>query len=312
MRTILKLLTIQICALALSACAPTMSATPGLSATASPVFSSNADPTQPKRRGWLRSQLGSGSLIYVCTGSEVLLYPESGFNKQPVGTITDGVNGANGLFVDGKRDLFVANSTTITAYHSGSLHPYITYNDSASPLYVVKDHAGKVYAANRDGTVSVYLPGHTAADRTLQTPGIEADGINVDASSNLYVAYRDHTGDGSIEKFAPNSTTGSVLGMTLIQPQGLQLDHSGNIIVVETGIKQVVDVFPPGSKVPSKEVYVQDGVAQVVLRKAEDNMYISNWVYRDIYISPYPPSKFHIKIKVDNGVTGVALSNEER
>lgn len=321
MRTILGLLAMG-GMLATTACASTVSAPTGSSETQASLFRSNAVPKPtptllrqpelgPKPSGWLHTKNASGSLIYVAAGRQVNIFPESGDNPAQIGKITDHVNGAYGLFVDGNRDLYVANSTTITSYHPGDLHPWIVYSDTASPLYVVKDHGGRLYAANRNGTVTEYPPLKTTPDRVLQTPGVEADGINIDDAGNLYVAYRNGT-NGSIEKFRPNSIKGRILGMQLDQPQGLQLDHSGNILVVESG-KEVVDIFPPGSTSPSQIVQAGDGVTQVVLREAGDNMYVSNFANGNIYISHYPPGEFQVKIDgAGGGVQGMALSNEER
>jgi hypothetical protein len=268
--------------------------------------------SEPKRHGWLHTGSYQGSLIYVAGGSQVTIFPEAGYDPAPIGKITDHVNGAYGLFVDGNRNLFVANSNTITAYHPGALRPWIVYSDPAHPMYVVKDHAGRLYVSNRNGTVTEYPPRQTTPDRTLQTPGVEADGINLDDANNLYVAYRDRSGVGSIEKFRPNSTKGRILGMQLVAPQGVQLDHFGNILVVETESRQVVDVFPPGSQSPSQVVQASYGVTQIVLREAEDNMYVSNALNGNVYISHYPPGEFQPKIEAGSRVQGMALSNEER
>jgi hypothetical protein len=102
--------------------------------------------------------------------------------------------------------------------------------------------------------------------------------------------------------------------MQLVAPQGLQLDRAGNILVVETESKQVVDIFPPGSTSPSQVLSEDFGVEQIVLREGEDNMYISNWAYgSDVYIGHYPPGEFQSKIDANlNYVQGMALSNEER
>ncbi|HEY1680385.1 MAG TPA: hypothetical protein VGF98_01950 [Candidatus Tumulicola sp.] len=64
---------------------------------------------------------------------------------------------------------------------------------------------------------------------------------------------------------------------------------------------------------PCQIVQAGDGVTQVVLREAGDNMYVSNFATGGIYINHYSPGKFQVKI--DNGgggVQGTALSNEER
>jgi hypothetical protein len=324
MRTKLAFFALLSGMLASTGCSPEISTSTGFSAAQPALPGSNAIPRPaptilrqrdlgPKPHGWLNAGSRTGSLIYVAAGNQVLIFPESGYNRQQIGAITDGISSAYGLYVDGSRNLYVANAGTITAYHPGSLSPYVVYKDPADPLYIVKNHSGWLYAANRNGSVTEYLPGHTTPSRTLRTPGTEADGINVDDAGNVYVAYRDSSGIGSIKKFQANSRNGHILGMQLTQPQGLQLDHSGNILVVETGGKQVVDIFPPDSTSPSKVVQATDGVTQVVLRNANENMYVSNFLNNNVYISPYPPGEFQQKLQASGGgrVQGMALSNEE-
>ena len=125
----------------------------------------------PKPRGWLRAGSHAGSLIYVAADrDQVLIFPESGFKPGTNGAITDEVSLPYGLFVDRNRNLYVTNSHTITAYHPGAISPYIVYSDLDGPMYVVKDHANRLYAANSNGTVSEYLPGHAEPDRTFKPP----------------------------------------------------------------------------------------------------------------------------------------------
>jgi hypothetical protein len=323
MRMKRALLALGVGMLASTACAPTIptSTSSGLRPS---LFGSNivpkpastmlehSDPAR-KPRGWFRKGRVKGSLIYVAAGNQVVIFPERGDNPAPVGAITDQVSNAYGLFVDGRRDLYVANDSTITAYRPGSVHPWIDYLDARRPLYVVVDHSGRLYAANQDGSVSEFAPRQQEADRWLQTPGMEADGINLDAANDLYVAYRGKSGNGSIEEFPPNSTKGRVLGMHLVQPQALQLDHSGNILVVETGTRQAIDVFPPGSKSPSQIVRVTLGITQIALRESEKYLYFSNFFNDNVYIGQYPPVQ--VRPKIETGlkyIEGVALSNGER
>ncbi|MGA8534456.1 MAG: hypothetical protein WB615_10150 [Candidatus Tumulicola sp.] len=275
-------------------------------------------PLRSKRHGWMSpAATMPQSLIYVADGNAVVVFPEAGFNPAPVGEITDGVTSAYGLYVDGRRNLYVANRTSspgIAVYPPGATAPSIVYPDSRGPLYPVTDRTGRVYAGNGDGTVVEFRSGHTTPDRLLHTPGIEVDGINLDAADNLYVAYRGSNGDGSIEKFPPNSTQGEVLGMTLVQPQGLELDSAGNILVVETGDKFVIDEFPPGSQTPSQQLHVAHGVTQIALRESERYIYVSNYEPGKInaYMGLYPLSGVHPKIEADLGtVQGIAASNEE-
>jgi hypothetical protein len=302
--------------LASTACAPTV--------PQSLVFGSDAVPKPsptllthsnlgPKPRGWIRKDAGRGSLIYVAANNQVLIYPERGNNPAPIGSITNGVDGAYGLFVDGRGDLYVANQSTIAAYRPGSVDPYITYADAYRPLYIVLDHAGELYAANQNGSISEYAPRHTSPDRVLPTHGVEADGINVDAADNLYVAYRKRTGEGSIEEFKPHAKRGRILGMLLDQPQALQLDRAGNILVVETGTRESVDIFAPGTTTPSQIIRVAFGVNQIALRESENYIYLSNFFNKDVYVSRYPPVQFRSKLHAEEQyIEGVAVSNEER
>ena len=145
MRITLAFLTVGAAMLAATACAPTGSEsidttaatshldTKGVPNPAPTILRSAA--TGPKLRGWLRtSAQDSQALIYVAAYNKILIFPERGSNKQAIGSITDGVSGAYGLYVDGNGNLYVANSSTITAYHPNSLNPFITYQDPASPL----------------------------------------------------------------------------------------------------------------------------------------------------------------------------------
>jgi hypothetical protein len=142
----------------------------------------------PKPRGWFDAKNATGALIYVAAGNEVGIFRQK--DSEQVGAITDGVGGAYGLFADAAGGLYVANDSTITAYLPGEIHPWITYSDPASPLYVVTDHSGRVYAANRGGTIYEFPRQQTTPDVKIKTPGHEADGINFDDAGNLYVAYR--------------------------------------------------------------------------------------------------------------------------
>jgi hypothetical protein len=321
MRTTSALLLMFAAVLASSACASSVSTMPG--SLANHVSEANFDAVPqpaatilrrtdnvPKPRGWFDAKEATGALVYVAGGDEVAIFRQK--DAKLVGEITDGVNGAYGLFADAKGGLYVANTSTITAYRPGTIHPWITYDDPDSPLYVVADHSGRVYAANRGGRVTEFPRNQTTPDVTIKTPGIEADGINVDNASNLYVAYRGRQGHGSIEKFAPNSTSGQILGMNVWAPQGLQIDGDGNIIVVETG-NGTIDVYPPGKTQPSQVVGVEPFATQVVLGGNQRTIYYSNYADHDVYAGPYPMEGFGVRLVSGLKYSqGMALSHEER
>ncbi|HEX3671466.1 MAG TPA: hypothetical protein VHT92_07170, partial [Candidatus Cybelea sp.] len=206
--------------------------------TSVPIVDGSPAPTPrkgPISAGWLSPSLRSGTsgpVAYVAqeNNDDVLIYPEVGTNQAPIGQITSGISEPWGLWVDKNGNLYVADSSgKVTVYAPGSVTPSATYTkDLYRPLYVIADQFGDVFAGNGNGsnggTVVEFLPGSADAHEVLKTPGTEADGMDFDQQGNLYVAYRGGAkrgGLGSIEKFAPGSTQGQVIGMKVHQPQGL-------------------------------------------------------------------------------------------
>ncbi|HEX3457707.1 MAG TPA: hypothetical protein VHR97_07100 [Candidatus Baltobacteraceae bacterium] len=275
----------------------------------------------PKRRGWMSAAAKIGRVIYVAANSSVLIFPERGRNPEPLGEITDGISGAYGLCVDGNGNLYVANQSnnTVTKYLRGSTSASVVYSQNLDrPLYPIVDAQGDLFVSNaNNGTVVEYLAGSTDAHEVLQTLGREADGMDFDAQGNLYVAYRFYNG-GSIEKFAPGSTQGQVIGMTLNSPQGVQVSSAGTILAVETDGTNRIDVFPPGYTSPVLEVPVPQTPTELALTANEHKILVSTFSMGTIYVSPYPllnpngsPNVLHEKLDVTESgpVQGIALSN---
>ena len=251
------------------------------------------------------------------------IFPSQGRRQPQVGTITAGIEGPYGIWFDrGTQSLYVANQTnnTVTVYPYGSTQPTLTYSqDLDRPLYPIVDRNGELYISNaNNGTVVEYLAGSTNVYQVLQTPGVEADGMALDKKGNLYVAYRTcPSGSGSIEKFAPGSTQGSVIGMTLSDPQGVIVDSSGNVVVDETGTANNrlhrIDVFPPGSKNASLEVQMPQGnlPIELVIDCDEKNLYVAGLNSGIVFGAKYPLSgqNLFVKDQVSVIIQGVTMTN---
>jgi sugar lactone lactonase YvrE len=217
----------------------------------------------------------------------------------------------------------VANgNNTVTVYARGSTSPSATYSDGLSrPLYPIVDSSGDLWVSNaNNGTVVEYQPGSTSVYQVLHTLGNEADGMDFDEQGNLYVAYRTPSAD-SIEKFAHGSAQGKSLGMSLNQPQGVIVDNIGNILTVETGGTNRIDLFHPGAQTPSVEVPVPSTPTQIATRNAEKEhgFVISSFgeyssygygspVYAVHSLLSKPPPLI-VKEMTQDLIQGVALSN---
>ncbi len=294
---------------------------------ASPLFRAHHG---TKERGWISPSVRFRRTVYVADGTEILIFPQGPRNPAPIGKITDGVDSAYGLCIDRYGNLYVANqySNTVVVYPPGSTEPSQTYSDDLErPLYPEVDSNQNLWVSNADnGTVVEYKHGSTSPKQVLHTPGSEADGLGFDVQGNLYVAYRSGysyygSGTASIEEFNPHSGKGTVLGMSLDQPQGVVVTNEGTILTVETGgTSQTdrIDVFPPGYGVPTLEVGVKDIPTQLAIDSHENTLFVSSLDHGYIYASPYPllnpngsPNVLREKISVKNYgiVQGLALSD---
>jgi sugar lactone lactonase YvrE len=276
-------------------------------------------------RSWLSPQARAANarLIYAANYNDgrIDIYPEKGRLQNQVGQIGTGIFGPWGLYVDTTRSLYVVNSSanTVTVYPSGSTSPSNTYSRGLDrPLYAIVDHQKNLYVGNaNDGTITEYLGGNNSTFRTLQSAGSEVDGMDFDRQGNLYVAYRNANagGVGSVEIFTPGSATGNPIGMTLNQPQGIVVDDSGNILAVETGGTNRIDVFPPGSQTPSMQIPIPNSYVptQLSLKRNGTQLLVSTgpgWIYG----SPYPfPSQPQLLVKDFDPtfVQGVAFSDDQ-
>ena len=275
-----------------------------------------------KTRGWLARPYLPKRLVYVAAGSQVMIYPERGGQKKPLGEITQGVSSAYGICFDRAGNLYVANQygDNVTLYPPNSLSPTKTFSGSlARPLYPLVDHFGQLWVSNADnGTVVEYSRDGSHVKQILQTPGVEADGMDFDSNGNLYVAYRTSPGgNGSIEEFPAGSSTGTVLGMTLDQPQSVIVMPTGTILAVETGGPNRIDVFPPGYTLPVLQVGVSKVPTQLAVTDTYGSVYVSSFTNDSVYVTPYPlqthgdPNHLHEKIDASGfgTVQGIALNN---
>ena len=227
--------------------------------------------------GWLspRAQTGK-NLVYVASNNSsngaVYVYPSSGQDQAPIGTIVSGVSQPAGIAVDKSSNLYVANlgSSTVTVYPPGQLSPSTTYTQGVStPQGVSVGTDGTVYIANETGSpsgagsVTEYTGGSTSPSATITQPGMYAFAVGLDASNNLYVSWFDLSSYGiAIYKYAPGSTTGTNLNLDLpeyVFPAfGIAFDHSGNLVIAVESLNhnppKFIEFFPPGATEPSRKI----------------------------------------------------------
>lgn len=281
--------------------------------------------------GWRSpaAQRKNGRLLYASLegAGEILIYSESAINQAPIGMITSGLSQPWGLYVDKSGNLYVANlNSTVSVYPPGAVTPSLTYSqDLCHPLFTIVDARGNVFVANGrscgtgPATVVEYAAGSTNADRTLPLPATELDGIDFDRQGNLYVAFRAtlKRGHGSIAKFPPGSTKGTILGMLVHKPQGLIVDNEGNILVAETSkTSRDIVVYAPGARFPSARVKLPMGSIPngIAITEKEHKLFVTSYNNGTVYVTHYPLGKASTWTEIENpgdDVQGVAVSNDQ-
>ncbi|MDP9110412.1 MAG: hypothetical protein M3M96_02095, partial [Candidatus Eremiobacteraeota bacterium] len=197
----------------------------------------------------------------------------------PCATITTGISGPEGIYVDAKGTLFVANygTSSVTEYARGAKTPSVTIVTPGPgyDLFVGKD--GTLYVAEETlGMVAVYAPGATTPTRSIAING-NPFGVATDSLNFLYVSYLSNAdGVSHVEKFAPNASTGTDLGFTVSFAGEVKLDSLNDVIIGDRNSNDMVYIYPPGQTVPSRSFSTPSGnPVYFSLDKAEALFYVS-------------------------------------
>lgn len=255
--------------------------------------------------GWLSPQAAAGkNLLYVADigdsniQSGVYIYNIHGQMQQPIGVITSGISGAEGIAIDAKSDLYVANhyNNTVTFYPLGHTTPTVTYSQGiVQPYSDAVGTDGTLYVANfgvnpqnGDGTVTEYPAGTTSPSVTLARPGYDPTGVVLDASNNLYVGWFSVTTfSNQVFKYAPGATHGTNLGLQLPQQTfplyALAFDQNGNLVLWSESLdhsKKFLGSYAPGKTMPNNQIFggsLASTVFGIAFPRHSSGVYIMAW-----------------------------------
>jgi hypothetical protein len=271
---------------------------------------------QPSRRsgGWLSpSAKAAKHLIYVADfiANAVEIYPTTGSNPSPIGKITDGISGPEGLFVDRHGNLFVTNvsNQTVTMYPHGSTTWTLQYTGFAYPVNVAVGANGMVYVDDLVGNKVVEFPrGKTRSKRTIDIT--YPQGAALDASNNLYVSYNTGAhggGPGDVNEYAPGTTKGRSLGLPIVWSAGDAVDASADVVIADQGSGNndaAVYVFPPGATEPSQTINqgMQDPF-HIAFDKPFKHLYVADPAVNALLVYSYPAGT--LLKSITNGLSSV-------
>jgi hypothetical protein len=236
--------------------------------------------------------------LFVSDGSGSVAVLANRSHKN-VGQITDGLNGADGVWVDNAGNLYVANykSAQVTEYTPGSSTPKCTYSSGlVDPITVTTDRSGNVYVADfNDYQDPGYLYKYAQCSNTVTkryTVILGPTGVAVDRRGNIFVmAWAE--GYGYLLEFKRGRSTPTALGATVNVPGGLVIDNKGNLIADD----QEVATYQPGSIDIIAPPYYQTSVPliqglgdpyHVALNKQQTRLFSANVNAGTVTVYSYP------------------------
>jgi DNA-binding beta-propeller fold protein YncE len=185
---------------------------------------------------------GTGALVYASQyyTNAVQIYKQAGSGQSPCATVTTNILNPQGMAVDSKHHVWVANTgdSNLVELNKGSTKIIKTLTDSGEyPVDVCIGSTGNIYATNiittggGPGSVSEWVGGK-GSPKTLAVPNnSRVLFCGMDNKNNLYVNYLDATsGLGAMVEFVAGKGTAKLTKVATSFPGGLQFDTAQDLV----------------------------------------------------------------------------------
>lgn len=213
--------------------------------------------------------------IYVgdAYAQAVWIFPAGPSNPNPVGSITTGVSGPQGVAVDASGNLYVANPSRndVTVYPPGSSSPSLTLSQNlTSPTAVAVDAKGNVWVSNQlgsnQGSVVEFPPGKSSPSTVIS--GLNPLGVAVDGARNLYVANY-NASKAFVSVYPPGATkpSKSFGASDLLEPLGVIVGPSGDVYVADFYYNKVFIYTAKSYKLKQSTFYEIGGMQSLTISK---------------------------------------------
>ena len=196
-------------------------------------------------------------------GKFINLYKEGGNGQQPIGQLTTDLVSPQGLFLDKKHHLWVANTNafTVVAFKRGATNAV----RHAQRPGILSDFGRRRSSRHglrgqRAGSVRTARQRHRLGERQHESTAtltysnfLVVTNIGIDTNDNVYVSYIPMSGPPAVVVFAAGSLTGTPLN---IQDPGLSditFDSSGNLLM-ETLQNSLGVWAPPYTSGPTRTI----------------------------------------------------------
>ncbi len=244
-------------------------------------------------------------------------------NQQPLwtllGTITAGMNGPDGVSLDSKVNLYVANFGGIYINQYAKPWPStaaaFTYNSGMlDPVSVNVDSSGNVYEADYNlggnGFVNEYAQQTNTVMNTCN-PGGAAEDVAIDSAGDVFVSYNSSTtGLGQIAEYVGglSGCNETVLGVTLGFAGGLSIDKNNNLIANDQTGAAVDIIDPPYTSVTSTCGSGYSDPFHVRINKRNNKVLVADLGNANVQVLDYPSCSNIITLGSSNGLSDPAAA----
>lgn len=231
------------------------------------------------------------------------------------GTITSGIAGPDGNFVDANHNFYEAdykNNVINEFTHVGSNEwigssPSFTYNSGLNdPINVAVDSRGNVYAANYNhgvnGAVVEYAQGSNTPIDTCPVPG-GPQGVAIDTAGDVFASL-DFKGIGYVVEYAGglSGCNSMNLPISIGFVGGMVIDKNGNLLICDQ-TNAVVDVVdPPYTGVSGTLGSGYSSPFHITVNKRNSIAYVTDAVAAVVDVLSYPSGSLITQLGGSNGL----------
>jgi len=271
-----------------------------------------ASPDRHRRRGKLKelavSDFGSGAVELLNA------------KYQETGSITSGLSGPDGDWIDSSGNLYVANYAGVDVSEYNKAGSQIgTYSSGlGDPVDVTTDKHGNVYVADfgsfHASVVVEYAQGSNSPLNSCNT-GYANEGVAVDSAGDVFVSGDNPNGGAALLEYKGglSGCSATALGASISNAGGLQVDKQGDLVADDQ--LTAVDIIPAPYTTIKSQITTAPSNFHVALTERNNLLFIADVNDAEVFVDKYPSGTEVTVLNSANGLSdpaGVATYPFER
>jgi len=219
------------------------------------------------------------------------------FNKKydETKTVMRDVADNDGIWFDANENLYVANlHGTVTEYNSGGKLTFTYSTGMTNPVTVTTDGSGNVYVGESDvypGHIDEFPQGsNTPIVRCTTQDGGLVTGVTVDKNGDVFIGSLQAFGASQLWEYPGglSGCSGTALPVPVNYVGGIELDNSGNLVVEEQSVNDILIIPPPYSNIMTTLEGFTSDPYQLALNANNTLLFVDEGNSGDIVVAQYP------------------------